>query len=278
MVIALIDDRDPAVASEVLSQLQTMTGFPEKTEDERQLDPEGYDQQLKFKQQVLTEGLPKLAATVQQAAPEARYGALIVLYNLTKPPVVPDNARDTIKTQAADALGALAVAEELPRDARLLAIETLVAVDAGPQVGNLVPLLQSPDAILRERVALAVGQTAGSLGAAAAAARAQLIALANDPAQPEQVRSRALLSLAALGTDQPVALEQPFQVAVSPDEADDLTETEKISPLEAYRTYAMARSKSPEAHRKLGEINEQTDQIATKAEEELAIERKKGYR
>ncbi len=278
LVIGLIDDADSAVAKEAMSALQTLTGFAEKTEDERQLDPEGYDQQLKGKEQVVAEGLTKLAAAVRGTDAGLRYGALIVIYNLTRAPVVPANASTLLQEQAAAAVSQVALDETAELDTRLLGIEALAALGAATEIAKLLPLLGSSEAALRARVALALGQAGAGLGAAQGEASQRLAALAADPSQGDDLRWQALLALGRLGTDQTAAMDRPFTMSFSPEEAADLSESEQMSPLEAYRAYALAHATSPEAAQKLAAETQKIGQMATKAEEELAAERKKGYR
>lgn len=278
IVIGLLHDSDPAVVAEVLNQLQTLTGFVEKTEDERQLDPEGYDLQLKIKETVLTQGLEGLAAAMKTEDKGMRYGALIVLYNLSRPPVVPADALEQLQSRVAADTRQLALDDATPADARMLAIDTLVGIGAGPEVGALVPLLGAEDDALRGRAALAMGQAAASLGTAKAEAVTRLQALAGDDTQPESVRWRAMASLGRLGADQAAPLEKAFVADLGDVDPDTLSETEKISPLEAYRGYALANSPTAEAKQDTAALNESTAAIAKAAEEELAAERKKGYR
>lgn len=278
IVIGLLNDSDPAVVAEVLNQLQTLTGFVEKTEDERQLDPEGYDLQLKIKEAVLTQGLEGLTAALKTEDKGIRYGGLIVLYNLSRPPVVPENAQEQLVSRVAADTRQLALDDAAPADARMLAIDTLVSIGAGQEVAALVPLLGAPDDDLRGRAALAMGQAAASLGDAKQEAVAQLETLAKDAAQPESVRWRAMASLGRLGAADATALETPFEADLGDVDPDTLTETEKISPLEAYRGYGLANSPASGAEEATATLNQSTAAIAQAAEEELAAERKKGYR
>ena len=277
VVLGYIADGDPAVVGEVLSNLGTVTGFAEKTEDERQLDPEGYNKQLAAKQQVLDKGLPALVKAVESGSSDACYSALIVLHNLTRPPVVPATAGDTLRQQASRSLLQVALAKA-ETDSRLLAIGVLASLRDGESIGQLVPLLASPDSALVSRTALALGQAAGSLGAAKADAVAKLEALLADPKQPDSVRSPVMLALGRLGATTVAGLDQPYVVQLSDDDKANLSLAEKQSPFEAYRTYALAGSKAAEAPAKLAEANRGCDKIAKTAEEELAAERKKGYR
>ncbi|MCC7493716.1 MAG: hypothetical protein IT204_15280 [Fimbriimonadaceae bacterium] len=278
LVIGLAGDADVEVAKESMSALQTLTGFAEKTEDERQLDPEGYDQQLKGKEQVVTEGLALLSKAITGTQPDLRYGALIVLYNLCRPPVVPASAKDNIKQTAAGAIGTLARDESADLDTRLLAIEALAVAAAGDEIAKLVPLLDSTEPALQGRVALVLGQTAAALGGAKAEAATRLAKLAATAGLSDEVRWQAVLALAQIGSDQPTGLTQGFTITVDPDEADDLGDVEKVSPLEAYRAAALAACKSPEAAQQAAQLLAEYGRMATKAEEELAAERKKGYR
>lgn len=277
VVIDHIDDADPAVAAEVLSQLQTLTGFPEKTEDERQLDPEGYQQQLDFKQQILEQGLPKLAQAVGGEQTDVRYGALIVLYNLSQPPVVPEGAEEQLRTQTANAVTQVVLSDTAAEDARILGIETLVAIGAADSVAQLAPLLDRGDDTLRGRVALALGQVAPQLGDAKATISDHLARVAADTGDNEDVRWRALLALGRVGTDEMQGLQTEF-TAPEVDEGADISELETTSPLQAYRAYALANATTPEAAQELATLSQNMDQMATTAEEQLAEERKKGYR
>ena len=278
IVVDHLTDADPAVVAEVLNQLQTLTGFPEKTEDERQLDPEGYDQQLKFKEMILTNGLEGLAKALQTEEKGIRYGALIVLYNLSRPPVVPADAEEQLRGKVAGDILKLALDDSAPTDGRLLAVDTMVAIGAGEEVGSLLPLLDSKDDELRGRAALAMGQASASLGDRKEPVVEALELLAGDPSQPESVRWRAMASLGELGADEADPLTKPFEADLGDVDPETLTPTEKISPLEAYRGYALANSTDSAAATETAAINEATDQLATEAEEELASERKKGYR
>lgn len=278
IVIGLLGDADPAVVSEVLNQLQTLTGFAEKTEDERQLDPEGYDLQLKIKEQVLTEGLEGLAGALKTEDKGIRYGSLIVLYNLARPPVVPANAMQQLKDRVATDTRQLALDNAAPDDGRMLAIDTLVAIGAGEEVAGLVPLLADPHESLRGRAALAMGQASESVAGARGEVVRQLETLAGDPAQPDEVRWRAMASLGRLGADQPSALTTAFTRDLGDVDPETLSDTEKLSPLEAYRGFALANSAGPEAKQAAAQMNAEEAALASAAEEEMAAERKKGYR
>ncbi len=277
-VLKHIDDADDNVAREVLSNLQTLTGFPEKTEDERQLDPEGYDQQLLFKQRILEQGLPKLAALLGQRGPELRYGSLVVLYNFTRAPVVPETAIQTLRDQVAEPVAAVALDAGAAEDARLLAIECLVAAAAGPQVARLAELLNSPSEPIRARAALAMAQAAPLLGDGREAVVAKLSDLARDPAQSEAVRWRVYLALGRLGAKEVPQGTQKFALELTEDEAAALSDPEKVSGLEAYRGYALSSSPAPDSTKEAHTLSAEVSGIATKAEEELDAERKKGYR
>jgi len=246
IVVGLLGDNDQAVKSEVLNQLQTLTGFPEKTEDERQLDPEGYDLQLKIKEMVLTQGLEGIASALKTEDKGIRYGALIVLYNLSRPPVVPDSALQQLKDRVAADTRSVALDETAPIDCRMLAVDTLVSIGAGPEVASLTPLLAATSDDLRGRVALAMGQAADSLADAKAEVVGQLQDLAGNAAQPESVRWRAMASLGRLGAASAAPLQEPFTFDLGDVDPDTLTDTEKISPLEAYRGHAR-RTSVPEA-------------------------------
>ncbi len=265
--LPFLSDDDDAVVLAILNGLQTKTGFPEKTEDERQLDPEGYDRQLAEKTAVVEQGLSGVSAALQRDDESIRYRAMVVLCNLTRPPIVPDDAVEQVRGAISDEALKLALDDGQSLDLRLLAIEALVACAAGGQVGQLVPLLASDEAELRARVALAVGQAADWEGAAQAGVASSLVDLARDQRQPMSVRWCAAATLGRLGAGEGAGLDSPFAVA---------GEEEPYPNLEAYRTYALAHSGA--AGEVVAELNAEMDAVATAAEEELDAERKKGYR
>lgn len=275
VVLQHLRDHDPAVVKACLSVLQTVTGFPEKTDDERQLDPEGYDQQLAFKQIVVEQGQRSLAKLLHSSDDEIQYGALIVFYNLGQAPVVPPDAKDQLRAEASGAIVELAQNAEMPTDARLLAIEALVLYEAADSVGQLVPLLDDPDEQVRARTALALGQVTA---AGAQGAESKLLALAADGHQPWTVRWAAAAALGRLGAQSVSGLTTPFRPPVDPDAIQDPESPDIGSALDAYRAFALANAKTPEAQQLVAELNQQMDAAATQAEEQLEMERKKGYR
>lgn len=277
VVIKTLGDSDPAVNLEVLSHLQSATGFAEKTEDERQLDPEGYKKQLDFKTKILTDAVDKLAGMVEGRDRDAAYSALVVLYNFTRPPVVPADAKTTVGQKAAGVL-TLALDRTADEDARVLAMETLTALGAGQQVAQLVALLDEPSEVLRSQAIWSLGAAAGSLGEAGKAAADKLAIMASDATATDGLRWRALLALARLSSAQTAPADRKFEVKVDESTKGDLSASEKISGMETYRTFALANCTSPEAAQKLAAENADLHKIAAAAEEELAAERKKGYR
>lgn len=271
-VLTHIDDADPAVVSAVLSVLQSVTGFAEKTEDERQLDPEGYDKQVKYKQMVVEQGLAKLAA-VLKGSDLIRYGAMIVFYNLGRAPVVPENAGDALRQQAVPSIAALAGDPKARQDARLLALDTLVLYEAKDELTGLARLLEDPAPEVRARMALALGQA----GSDPATAAPRLLALAKDTAQPWDVRWAAAAGLGKLGSPDVSGLEQPYGAPIPEELQNDPSPHDQSSPLDAYRAYALANASSAEAQKLVTELNQQMDKVATEAEDQLSAERKKGY-
>lgn len=274
LVIQHVNDKDPDVAAAALSALQTVTGFAEKTEDERQLDPEGYERQLRDKLAVVENGLDELQAALRRDDDSVRYNALVVLYNLGKSPVVPEDSPEQTLEQVRQTLGPeflrLAKDTKEQADIRLLAIENLVVHRAIEQLPQLAALLRDDDAALRGRAALALGQAVQRdrrRVQSTVDAPAELTGLARDADQPDDVRWRAALAAGELAAPDAAGLTDPFP---------DTPEEVGVAPLEPYRVYALDRSGTADAE--VARINEHVDQLATTAEEEFVAEKKKGYR
>jgi hypothetical protein len=290
LAISLMGDADPEVAKAALAKIAGVTGFAEKTEDERQLDPEAYDRQLTIKRAVLSEGLAHLQAAVAAKDPDLRYGALVVLGNLAKPPLVGGDAKQPEAAQAAAAKAALQPAAPdvgqvvrdatMPTDVRLMAIETLATMNAWTEMGQLEPLLADKDVKLRARVALALAQAGAGLGDKATA-ETKLTALATDQTQPEEVRWQAILALGSLGSASAERLTEallPPAPAANSKREHDPSDDAGMAPLEAYRTYALSHSSSATAQQAAAQLSSAVDKAAHKAEDDLAADRKKGYK
>jgi hypothetical protein len=289
LAVGLLDDADAKVCGAALGGFGGATAFAEKTEDERQLDPEGYDRQLNLKRKVLTDGLPKLVKVLQGNDAGLRHGALVLLYQLAKPPLVSGDAKKRAADQMAEALKllveqaaqpvvAVALDAKMPTDVRLLAMEDIAAFRATEAAGGLEPLLADVDANVRARAALAMAEAGGGLGQAKSKVEPALAALTNDATQPEDVKWRAALALGALGSSQTSGLKQPYLPTTKPDpkKEPDKSDGPGMAPLEAYRTSALARSSADRAE--VGQLNAGVDKVAAEAEAQLADERKKGYR
>lgn len=258
-------DEDENVVLAVLDGMQTKTGFAEKTEDEQQLDPEGYQRQLAEKRMVAEQTSIGLARALRSPNDTIRYRAIIVLCNLARPPIVPDDAIATLGGRYAAQLLTLAQGAEQPLDVRLLAIEALVAYQAGSQVAELVPLLRDPEPQIRARAALAFSQAADWNAAGQAQLGDQLVALVADKSQPVEVRWCAAAAAGRLQVGAASQLQDPFDEPVG------------LTNLEAYRTYALANA-GGQAAQAVAQLNAEISAFATKEEEELDAERKKGYR
>lgn len=273
VVIQGLGDADSGVVSASLSGLQTVTGFPEKTDDERQLDPEGYQLQLDFKQAVIEQGLAGLSAAIQRDD-DNRFGGLIVLYNLGRAPVVPDDALNQLRDRTSDSLVKLVKDDAAPLDTRELAVDVLVLYGATDKIAELVPVLDSPEAELRGQVALSLGE----VGAKSPEAESKLLALATDGGQPWDVRWRAAAALGRLGASNTGGLQAPFDPPLPEELQGDPENPDEPSPLEAYRSYALSNATDPQAQAVVAQLNQEMDQLATAAEDRLAAEKKKGYR
>jgi hypothetical protein len=288
LAISLLADSDPAVAEAALDRFGSVTGFAEKTEDERQLDPEAYDRQLTLKRAVLTDGLPALTAAVQSSDADLRYGALVVLSNLAKPPVVSADAKLPEAAQEAAARAELkqvapfitpvALDAAMPLDTRLLATEVLATLPAWDQMPLLAPLLRDKDEAIRGRAAMALAQAATAGEGGVKSTEPQLAALAESSAEPESVRWRATLALGAMHSPQGAELTTAMLPPPPPPNSKrepDPSDAAGMAPLEAYRSYALAEGGAAQA---VATLNAGVDKAATKAEEDLAAERKKGYK
>ncbi|MBI5835118.1 MAG: HEAT repeat domain-containing protein [Armatimonadetes bacterium] len=286
--IKLLDDENKGVAQAALAGFSGPVGFAEKTEDERQLDPEAYARSLNLKRAVFNDGLPRLLNVLTRPDADLRYSAIIVLTSLAKAPVCAGDAKLTeeqqdqqgrakLKSQVGIEVAKVAQDTAMTTDVRLLAIEAVVAFAAWEQVGTLSSLLADPDDKIRARVALALAQGAPGLGSAKSTVEANLLSLAKNAKEPEDVRWKATLALGALHSGQGAQLTTPVLPPPSADlkREPDKSDAPGMAPLEAYRTYALANGN---AAAEVSRLNQDVGKVATAAEEELAAERKKGYK
>jgi len=286
--IKLLDDADKGVCQAALAGFAGPVGFAEKTEDERQLDPEAYARSLNLKRAVFNDGLPRLLNVLERADADLRYSAIMVLTNLAKAPVCAGDAKLTeeqqdqkgradLKTQVGESVAKTALDMAMPTDVRLLAIEAVVAFAAWEQVGTLSSLLSDRDPAIRARAALAMAQGAQGIGSAKGSVESVLFSMAQNAKEPEDVRWKATLALGALKSSQGGQLTQPVLPPASADtkREPDKSDAPGMAPLEAYRAFALANGN---AHAEVAKLNQQVGQVATAAEEELAAERKKGYK
>lgn len=288
LAITLLDDADAKVSNAALGGFAGAVGFAEKTDDERQLDPEAYDRQVNLKRKVMADGLARLVKVAALPKADLRYGALTVLYQLGKSPVVssaggkrPEQqaaaALDALKKDAAPAIATVALDATMPRDVRLLAMECLAEYGAAAAAAQLAPLLADTDVAVRGRAALAMAEAGGGLGAAKAQVEPTLVQLAQSDAS-EDVKWRAALALGRLGSPKGAELKQallpppPANKKKDPDPSD----AAGMAPLEAYRTYAQSHSGGASAE--VATLNREVGKAASAAEEKLADERKRGYK
>ncbi|HAZ63943.1 MAG TPA: hypothetical protein DCZ72_10095, partial [Armatimonadetes bacterium] len=286
--MSLLDDADPKVAEAALAAFSGAVSFAEKTEDERQLDPEAYQRSLNLKRAVFNDGLPRLLTVLGRGDGDLTYFALTTLTNLAKAPVVAGDpklseieadklGRADLKAKAADSVIRVAQDSALPVDVRLLAIEAAISFGAYEQIGMLSSLLTEDDPRLKGRAALAFAQAASGLGDAKAGIEQALLALASNATEDSDVRWEATLALAALGSQLGAQLTEAVLPVVdtSLNRDPDPSDGPGLAPLEGYRTYALSAAG---ARAEVDQLNREVSAVATAAEEQLAADRKKGYK
>ncbi|HIE50229.1 MAG TPA: hypothetical protein EYP85_00595 [Armatimonadetes bacterium] len=247
-----MEDEDEDV---VIAAIRTLCAFayvPEKEPEEREIDPEAYQEALELKRKTTEVALDSVLRALTHPSPDVRYWAVTTLQHMGLPPG-DEEQRERVRRRATEPLCARLRDEN--RDVGTIVADTLVALRIAAAGPDLIAALKDPEPQVRQQAAFGLGELQ-----VREAVEALIQALRDEDAG---VRWRAARSLAILADPK---AEEALLAAL---------EDENLA-VRQYAIHGLSRLPGEKAQATLARLNREEFQLAEQAiAEEEAKRRKK---